>query len=434
MRASSYNYQVKEKDTTIFFNGITEAGFRVSNKNADAFSAIIHNPDCQDEEFRPFIERMHKQGFIVDDETDEKDLIRRKYEYLRKPGDCSIMILPTYQCNVRCWYCVQNHEDIWMSDETIERITRRIEMLVDKPEIERLSISWFGGEPMLAYDKVLELTRRVSSLAAAKGKPFSANITTNGTLLTPKRIEELKEAGVNHYQITIDGDRTTHNGIKVLGNASAYDRTMENIGHIIEHSTCTLRFNYTKDNLKPESIIKDLDDTLPQKGRNNISFLVYKVWQENAAEIPQEEVEKLLDLACIAGIRPRLAAGGMCYADQKYFDCIFTNGKVGKCDNQPPDSAMGEIDADGNQVWDGDVSSHKAILDTDAPECAECRYLPICWGPCTAKRERMIREKGVVGCQFADKEGEIIPFIRNAFLNYEYAMKINRNLQANETK
>lgn len=428
MRASSYNYQVKEKDTTIFFNGITEAGFKVSNKNAEAFSAIINNPDEQDKEFQPFIERMHRQGFVIDNETDEKDIIKRKYENLRRPGDCSIMILPTYQCNVRCWYCVQNHQNLWMSDETIEKIKTRIAYLLNKPDINRLSLSWFGGEPILAYDRVLEVTQWASSLAISKAKSFSANITTNGTLLTAKRIAELKEAGVNHYQITIDGDRTTHNSIKVLGNASAYDKTIENIGHIIKHSTCTLRFNYTKDNLKPESIIKDLDNTLPQSGRNNISFLVYKVWQENADEIPQEEVEKLLNLACKIGILPRLATGGMCYADQKYYDCIFTNGKVGKCDNQPPDSVIGEIDVAGNVVWDGDVSSHKAILETDAPECAECRYLPFCWGPCTARRENMIREKGVVGCQFADKEKEIVPFIHNAFLNYEYAVKINHNL------
>ena len=81
----------------------------------------------------------------------------------------------------------------------------------------------------MAYDKVLELTIFARDYCKEHGKTFSCGITSNATLLTPERIEALREAGVSGYQITIDGDRETHDSIKVLANRSAYDKTLANV-------------------------------------------------------------------------------------------------------------------------------------------------------------------------------------------------------------
>lgn len=423
MKASKYNYEVADKDSVIFFNGITESSFRTSKKNASSFSAIINNPEPNYETFKDFIDKMIAQGFIIDDTVDEPQLVKEKYDALRKPGVYSIMILPTYQCNLRCWYCIQDHANDWMSDENIRNIKARLTKMAHNPEIKHLNISWFGGEPMLAFDKVLSLTQWTSQLAASTGKSFKSSITTNGTLLNEERILQLKEAGVNHYQITIDGNREVHNKVKSMNRVSAFDKTLENIGHIIKHSSCSLRFNYTKDNLSPESIIRDVDAALPKEGRENMSFLVYKVWQEDESAIPEGEVEKLMELACSIGLRPRLAVGGMCYADNNYFECVFTNGKVGKCDNENPDSGLGRITAEGDIIWDGDISSYPAIMDNKKSECISCRYLPMCWGPCSAKRKGMLINEGVIRCQYADREREMGNSIKNARKNEEF---INR--------
>lgn len=423
MKASNYNYEIVDNDSVIFFNGITESSFRTSKKNASSFSTIINNPEPHYDTFKDFIDKMIAQGFIIDESADETQLIREKYDALRKPRVYSIMILPTYQCNLRCWYCIQDHANDWMSDEDIQLIKARLTKMANNQEIEHLNISWFGGEPMLAFDKVLSLTQWTSQLAASTGKGFNATITTNGTLLNEKRIIQLKEAGVDHYQITIDGNREVHNKVKCLNRISAFDKTLENIGHIIKHSSCTLRFNYTKDNLSPESIIKDVDAALPKEGREKMSFLVYKVWQEDESAIPDGEVEKLTELACSIGLRPRLAVGGMCYADNNYFECVFTNGKVGKCDNENPDAGIGRITADGDIIWEGDISSHLGIMDNEKSECNNCRYLPMCWGPCSSKRKGMLMNEGLIRCQFADKEREMGNSIKNARKNEEF---INR--------
>lgn len=67
----------------------------------------------------------------------------------------------------------------------------------------------------------------------------------------------------NYNQISIDGDRATHYLIKVLAHKYAYDKSLANVDAIAHHTHCTLRFNYTHENLKPEAIINDLKEIMP---------------------------------------------------------------------------------------------------------------------------------------------------------------------------
>jgi uncharacterized protein len=231
MRASKYNYILPYGDQKryLFFNGITEKFFFVPTGKVNVYRAIINHPDDAAPEFQKFLERMMLFGFVVDDDLNEMDVIKSKFDVLRMPNQYYLMVLPTYQCNLRCWYCVQKHEDLFMSKETVEKIKSLIIRKLSDETINELHLSWFGGDSLLAYDIVLELTKFAKEYALSLGKKFSSVITTNGTLLTPSRIDALRDAGVVNYQITIDGDRETHNSVKELGEISAYDRTLENI-------------------------------------------------------------------------------------------------------------------------------------------------------------------------------------------------------------
>lgn len=425
MKTSKYNYIVKDGDQTLFFNGITESSFKINTKNRESYEMILNNPDANYQNFGKFIDKLKDKGFILDDEKLEDELLKQKYDAIRNPRQYQIMILPTYQCNLRCWYCVQNHKDLWLSDEDVKRIKSRIKnVLENNDEIENLHISWFGGEPLLAYDRIVEISEWAIELCESLGKTYTAAITTNGTLLTQERIAKLHELKIIHYQITIDGDRVTHNKIKVLGKSSAFDIALKNIGEIIKHTHCLLRFNYTKENLKPEAIIEDVKSVLPEEGRDNVQFLIYKVWQENEEGIDDKEVQKLSEMAEEIGLDPRLAPIGMCYADHKYFDCVFANGKIGKCDNADPDSshANGIIREDGGIDWESKNFSLLSIFDSEAKaeDCTSCRFLPVCWGPCPIKREYMLKKYGKVVCQYSDREREVPQSLLNTHFNSEH--------------
>lgn len=384
------------------------------SERADAYETIINNPDDNQESFGAFIDKMLVQGFVIEDDVDELDRVKQKFESLRRPWEYFLMILPTYQCNLRCWYCTQNHAELWMNDEVLGRLKKLITNKLADDEITHFRLSWFGGEPLLAYDKVLELTTFARNYCKELGKTFSCDITSNATLLTPERIEALCEAGVNGYQITIDGDRETHDSIKVLANRSAYDKTLANVDVLAKHTHCTLRFNYTHENLKPESIISDLKERLSEESLKNLNFFIYKVWQENNEDVDQREVDKLFELGCDIGMHSGYSRFGLCYADQKHFDCVWPDGHVGKCDNQPPETTPGHIDDEGKVEW-GDYEDRLRLnpFDNSQSECTDCSYLPICWGPCVAKREKMLIHKNENNCLFSNPQKEFTSNLLN---------------------
>lgn len=416
MKPSKYNYIVEYGDRVIFFNGITEQLFDIPINNRSSYETIISSPDLYSDDFGSFLMKLKGCGFIIDDDADEMDLIEHKFHSLRYESDYHVMILPTYQCNLRCWYCVQDHQDLNMSEETKDNIRILFEKIVLNPEIKRLRLSWFGGEPLLGYKTVLSLTSHAKELSNKYGKEFFCDITTNGTLLNRERIKSLREAGVSHYQITIDGTKEMHDKIKVLGNHSSFEKSMENINIIAETTSCTLRFNYTNENLNPQGIMEDIRRRIKESNRANMSFLIYKVWQEDWNKIGFSDVEKLASLSAEEGIRSKLPTTNLCYADAKNFICIFPNGLIEKCDNESPLAARGHL-SDGEILWEEGTEAHIPAFRNKQFPCYKCRYIPLCWGPCVAKRDKMLRENGKGLCQYEDMDVEMERNIVNIYIN-----------------
>lgn len=412
MKASAHNYYVPYNDGTIFMNGITEATFWVDDKHTQSLKQIIANPDSFPE-CEKFLKKLATQGFIIPDDMDESAAIKAKYEMFRMPEEYRIMILPTYQCNLRCWYCVQEHENSWLTDEHIERIKKLIIKKIDNPEIKRLNISWFGGEPLLAYDKLIELTRFAQVLTKEKGLTFYCGITSNATLLTPERIDELHDAGVNFYQITIDGEKTDHDKVKQLGKLSAFDTSLANIAHLARHTHCTLRFNYTKETLKPEAIIRQIDERIPREVRHNINFNLQPVWQtEKTDSIKIEDIITFMTMAHDIGLTPSLKPVGLCYVDHKHFDCVYPSCVAGKCDNGIEGMKHGILQQNGDVNYDNAETEHyKPTFELANVECSQCNYLPLCWGPCSQKRYLQLKKDGHIHCVWPDRHATVSEMI-----------------------
>jgi uncharacterized protein len=65
-------------------------------------------------------------------------------------------LLPTEDCNFRCTYCYEDFAIGRMSRATIEAVKKLIESRV--PKLRALTIGWFGGEPLIAKDIVMEIS------------------------------------------------------------------------------------------------------------------------------------------------------------------------------------------------------------------------------------------------------------------------------------
>ena len=94
----------------------------------------------------------------------------------------NISLILTKQCNLRCKYCFETHENVCMTEETA---LRAIDMAVNDGG-KFVGVSFFGGEPLLCKPLIyrcLEYSTRFPYVN------FSWNMTTNGLLLDEEFLE-----------------------------------------------------------------------------------------------------------------------------------------------------------------------------------------------------------------------------------------------------
>ena len=114
-----------------------------------------------------------------------------------------LRISVTDRCNFRCTYCmpkeVFGRDYVFMSRAallTFEEIARLARVFAGLG-VEKIRLT--GGEPLLRHD----FEKLVGMLAAVDGVQDIA-MTTNGSLLTPERARELKEAGLRRVTVSLD--------------------------------------------------------------------------------------------------------------------------------------------------------------------------------------------------------------------------------------
>jgi uncharacterized protein len=105
-----------------------------------------------------------------------------------------------------------------MSPSVVERVKRFLDKRSAGPQ--RMYLNWFGGEPLIASDVVLDISRYAKGVCAAKGIGLVGSVTTNAWNLTPALMDELVSAGLTFYQVTLDGDQESHDRMRVRADGS----------------------------------------------------------------------------------------------------------------------------------------------------------------------------------------------------------------------
>ena len=191
-------------------------------------------------------ESLIRGQFLVPSDRFEavEDLVRQRLAAALHQSH-GFIIMPTERCNFRCTYCYESFEKGRMSDENVAALEAAIDRAAGTAP--QFSLGFFGGEPLVCADLVLRFSRRAFQVMAARGLPYAASIATNGSLLSPERFGHLLDAGVVSYQITIDGDRATHDSQRVsLGGQGTYDRIVRNLRAMASQDSdfvCILRCN-----------------------------------------------------------------------------------------------------------------------------------------------------------------------------------------------
>jgi uncharacterized protein len=171
------------------------------------------------------MERLVTRGYLThttrEDERARYERIVDKFDRSAKRTTPSYVIMPTYNCNLRCSYCFQGHV---RTDARFEPLLRTMTpAVIDRlfeamPTIEArhdwssqndvpVSVCFFGGEPLLRRSR--PVIERIIEKAQASGRLFRFSAVSNMTesdaytdLIGPHAIATI--------QVTIDGPAREH--------------------------------------------------------------------------------------------------------------------------------------------------------------------------------------------------------------------------------
>lgn len=147
----------------------------------------------------------------------------------------------TYACNLKCKHCYSSAGKSLADELTTEEAKEVIDKL-DRASVPIIAFS--GGEPLVRKD-LFELTRY------AHDKGIYVAVATNGTLVTKEKVRQMKEAGIEFLQISLDGSTAeTHDSFR--GIKGVYEKTIQGIKNCVEENffvniaTTATKYNYNE--------------------------------------------------------------------------------------------------------------------------------------------------------------------------------------------
>ena len=131
-----------------------------------------------------------------------------------------------HSCNLACTYCFAGQgkyrgEDALMSFETGRRA---LDFLVENSGSRRnLEVDFFGGEPLVNFDVVKELTAYARSIEKEHNKNFRFTLTTNGLLIDDDVIDFCNRE-MSNVVLSLDGRREVNDRFrKTINGKGSYD-------------------------------------------------------------------------------------------------------------------------------------------------------------------------------------------------------------------
>ncbi|WP_438448523.1 radical SAM protein [Gorillibacterium sp. sgz5001074] len=346
-------------------------------------------------------EQMLEMGFIIGVHVNEERRLELLNQSIGRTDYLHLAILPTEQCNFRCFYCFEDHARGKMGDETVQGIKNYVRQ--QAPSLRQLTVSWFGGEPFAAADVIGELSAFFIEICAQYNIEYKAEALTNGYFLKPELFEKAIGWRISHFMITVDGPKDIHDTRRVqLGGGGSYDRILENLRSMraTQHAfEVSLRSNFDYDTLPH---MEELIDILAEEFAGDRRFQVFirplgclggandhmlkivadeeknnKIWELN-----RQAMNKGLPLSGLVETS-LMPLGSMCYCVKPNSFVIGSQGTIHKCSValNLDSNQVGQVLPDGTFRMDYDklalwTTEGKSV----AAECGECFFQPSCNG------------------------------------------------------
>lgn len=393
MKQSKYNCILQDNTGMVIYNAATDQLVALTPQLANIFNESKAAPEKIKAQHAELYDHLLQKGIFVCDDADETEAyIRKREEYERSSGEYTITINPTLACNMSCWYCYESHKNMpAMSADVKQSVLLLIDKLLADNKLKKLNLSFFGGEPLLYFDKVVvDIINHAKMQCKAFDAKLSIHFTTNAYLLTDNVLKHLEGLDVS-FQITIDGGKQVHDSVrKTKGGEPTYARIVEHIHQTLSRGfSVGVRFNYTAKSIPSFiDVVKDFSH-LQQEQKPLVNFTFQRVWQDNEGDASQvepqvEHIERAFEQAGLFVNNAKSYIVPYCYADGVNTAVVNYNGDLFKCTARDfaPKSKEGTLAADGTLRWNERLRKRMSIRH-GSDTCLLCRIYPICHGGCS---------------------------------------------------
>ena len=410
MKWSRYNLLFESKrNGWLLYNSASNSFLKLDSDAADKVRQVEKDPEGTDLSSNlDLYFHLRNGGFLVEDSRDDDFFRILKMKRLTEnyAGHTLLLtIAPTRACNFICPYCYEENKTVsMMTDETEAQLINFIKL---HKKISDIAIIWYGGEPLLAIDRIRSINKKISEL----GKDYTSMIVTNGYLLDDNVISILDELKLKKIQITLDGNKETHDSRRCLkGGGPTFDKIVSNMKNLMNSDwkgMVHVRVNVDGTNKSEFAYVyRFIEELFPKEFGKRI--IVYPGFVHNDDPNPDtscffdswekgnfiEEMHNEYGINALSMFPSRAISG--CTLTRRNAYVVGPDGELYKCWNDVgiPELVIGNISSftDWNMPLVAEGMVGASYLEES--DCEKCFYFPICDGGCPKKRMMNKRDGG----------------------------------------
>lgn len=398
MKFSIFNSIIPLTDKSVLiYNSFTDS-FLIVNSNV---KNVLQVPGIVKEQELELYRKLIKFGCYIFDNQDEFLQLKNVSKIITdNEKRFFLMLNPTLDCNFNCWYCYENHiKYSKMNADVMDRIFLLLFKTISN-NIMHFTLSFFGGEPLMYYKEViLPFIKYAAGLCKEKGIRFDVSFTSNGSLIKDSMISEICKYAFAGFQITLDGGRKEHNGVRFFANHNgSYDVIIKNVKILLMYKCeVCLRINYTKENVYSIfQIANDLKE-ISTIVKSLLKIDLHRVWQDKDSMVILPEIKEVVDYFIALNFTVEYNSlneiRNSCYGDKRNTAIVNYNGDVYKCSAEDfsTENRDGYLDENGDVIW---IKSQDFRFSVKLKNrfCHTCRIAPLCGGGCTKYILQQIKE------------------------------------------
>ncbi len=395
---SNYLMQFQDRDSIMIYKSISDNLFEIDNKLykriEDYLAEKISKNELTSQE-KKTISELYMNGFLIENDIDEIEIYEKSYyESVNKERKGTVYFAPSYECNLRCTYCIIGKNVT--SSVPIKRMDKNLTSKVAEyiynsailNMIEELSIILYGGEPCLSHENNKDLIIKLTELNVEKRLNIRYTLITNGYDLTKDMSKELTELGVNNIQVTLDGPDFIHNKRRIGQNGEkTFDKIINNIKNNLQFfRNWVIRVNVDNENVDSVCL---LIDQLVDIGLNKKCILHFNLVDPSdfseASGYNDYTIDKFKEIYEYGYEKGFQIAPWRryCSVPDKLYISIDPFGNVYRCPN-----CMGEEKQCKDNIAWSDYWKYAPIK--LSKKCLKCKYVGVCNGGCESMRSKSI--------------------------------------------